>query len=444
MENYKISEWIKIYNHNNSVDICFFQPLDLKVLIGDEEAKEILEKFAVPQDLNYFTEMERELVDLFRKFNFIIPTNESDDKRFIQERTKLINLHKDIDITNKKFSGLRIILTEKCNLRCSYCYVRRDVHYFKDMSEEVMLKAVDLLINYNLGGEVTIQFSGGEPLTRFSMIQKCVNYIEEFIDKGEIIGCNFALETNATLITDEIASFLADKKFIVAVSLDGSKEINDTHRIYHNGQGTYNDVVKGIEILQKYSVILHIDLTPTITNIGEIGNMYKYFVNHIQCKTMTINTPQPGPEGWGVSGKLLAREIIKCKEYAKRVNGYVESLADRVYVGLATGEPQILSCSTFSDTLTGAVSPDGKISYCIVSWSLEESTQPVENFSFNSNFKMWKYNELYIKEDCHRCPAINVCGGPCSLEGFYEDHYKNKDIERCRFYREILKWAIWE
>ncbi len=439
---FKRSKWVKIYSRDN--EVCFFHPIHLKILLGDNESRELFKQFTWPKPINNFPPQRKELCELFIKYGFLILEDQSDDETFKRQRTTILQKYSNTNLLNKKLSGLRIILTEKCNLKCSYCYVRRDVKSFRDMDEKVLYKAIDLLVGMNKAGSVSIQLSGGEPFSRFKMIQQCVSYLENYILKGDIKGVHYAVETNGILVTEEISRYLSNHNFVVAVSLDGHEEVNDKHRLYHNGKGSFSDVVKGIKLLQKYDNKIHIDFTPTPSNISQISECYEYFIEELNCKDMTINTPQPGPKGWEICGRTLAQEAFKCREIAEEHGGYVESLADRVFAGIATSQPQILSCSTFTDSLVGAVSPDGKISYCIVSWNIKECTQPIEDFSNNSNFRMWKYNELYIKDDCIRCPAVNVCGGPCALESYYEKQTSIKDNQRCRFYRTLLEKAVWK
>lgn len=438
---YKVSEWVKLYARGD--EVCFFHPIHLKILVGDSESRELFLKYKKPRTIEQSLSPGKNIINMFIRHGFLIPESSSDDETFVRRRKELLKKYSDVNITQKRFKGLRIILTEKCNMKCTYCYVRRDVAEYKDMGRSTLFKALDLLIDMNKNDKISIQFSGGEPLRRFESVKESVYYLEEAKNRGAIESVSYALETNATLISDEIAEFMAAHRFVVAVSLDGPGEINDRCRIFKNNRGSFNRAIKGLQLLQKYNNNIHIDLTPTRINVSCIGSCFEYFIRELKCKSMTINTPQPGPQGWEICGKTLAREVVKCLKIAKKYNGYVESLGDRVYVGLDNEEPQLLSCSTFTNTLTGAVSPDGKISYCIVSWNIDESTQPIENFSINSAFRMWKYNELYIKDSCLRCPAVNVCGGPCSLESYYENQTSIKDRERCRFYNTLLKEAVW-
>ncbi len=62
----------------------------------------------------------------------------------------------------------------------------------------------------------------------------------------------FGLTTNLTLMTKEIAEYFVHvPNLSIVCSVDGPEEIHDASRGYINGNGTYKDVIKGLNILKK-------------------------------------------------------------------------------------------------------------------------------------------------------------------------------------------------
>jgi uncharacterized protein len=59
------------------------------------------------------------------------------------------------------------------------------------------------------------------------------------------------MTTNGTLLTTEIIRFLQDHNISLIISLDGPKEINDKNRVFANGLGTFETVMKQIELVKK-------------------------------------------------------------------------------------------------------------------------------------------------------------------------------------------------
>ena len=58
-----------------------------------------------------------------------------------------------------------------------------------------------------------------------------------------------AVQTNATLITDEMAIFFKENNFLVGVSIDGPEAIHNKYRKDKAGFGSFKDVITGLEIL---------------------------------------------------------------------------------------------------------------------------------------------------------------------------------------------------
>ncbi len=178
---------------------------------------------------------------------------------------------------NAKFFPLKTLvlsLTGRCNLACKYCYASPQIK--EDMSEETARRAIDMAAR---GGKekFTIQLSGGEPLLTFPLIQKVVAYVRE-----EKIPARIQLQTNATLITEEIAEFLAASRIAVGVSLDGRPSINDSLRRFPDGTGASAAAAAGISRLAARGTGIGLTCVVTRENVGELEGVIEmayYFGN---------------------------------------------------------------------------------------------------------------------------------------------------------------------
>ncbi len=136
-------------------------------------------------------------------------------------------------VKNKSVPLIVILcVTNKCNLRCQYCYAEHHSRFdWTDFTKEELLDIVTRL--RNLGTKI-LQFQGGEPLLR--------NDLGDIIQRAR--GCNMVTDmvTNGILIPErrDIISLL-DK---ICVSLDGPKKLNDKNR----GEGSFDKAVEGIEV----------------------------------------------------------------------------------------------------------------------------------------------------------------------------------------------------
>lgn len=154
------------------------------------------------------------------------------------------------DYLNKNMSQLTLETTERCNLRCKYCIYQddhNDFHAFseRDMTFDTAKKAIDFA-NERTNEKFYIAFYGGEPLLNFELIKQSVEYAEQLVKGKEL---EFSMTTNAVLITEDIARYLAEHNFNVMVSLDGPEEIHNENRVFKDGTGSFKYTIRGLKLL---------------------------------------------------------------------------------------------------------------------------------------------------------------------------------------------------
>lgn len=137
--------------------------------------------------------------------------------------------------------------TMNCNLRCEYCYefLRNGTTYFKEtMNIEQLTNIVWRTARLFPDSRILWMFHGGEPLLQGA------DYLRKFTDcirtvnKMYPVDYKIALQTNATLLTDECISILEQNidllsERIVSISIDGPKDINDVTRHFSNKKSSF-------------------------------------------------------------------------------------------------------------------------------------------------------------------------------------------------------------
>jgi len=145
-------------------------------------------------------------------------------------------------------------ITENCNLRCKYCvyggtYQHFRMHRSADMSSSLALKALEFFYDHSGDEEKTsISFYGGEPLYNFSLIKRCVEFYEKKADHRNV---SYNINTNGTLLKDEVVDFLVKHNILLRVSLDGPQDIHDANRCYRNGHGSFNTIIIKLDRIRK-------------------------------------------------------------------------------------------------------------------------------------------------------------------------------------------------
>ena len=142
-------------------------------------------------------------------------------------------------------AGMDLFIAQSCNLACRYCYGKSGTYGDRGlMSAATALRAVDWL--FEVSGPVRtlrINFFGGEPLLNFPVMETVVGHAKA---KGSIGGKKvlFQVTTNGTMLDEKVIGFFREHKFKVLVSLDGPREIHDRQRIFADGSGSYDAIVR--------------------------------------------------------------------------------------------------------------------------------------------------------------------------------------------------------
>lgn len=153
------------------------------------------------------------------------------------------------------------LITTDCNMRCSYCYAGQG-SYGRDrqvMDENAAARIVELAFT-QFPNIKHIRFFGGEPLLNPGVIQKVCRVVRD--DLGHP-GVKFSLETNGTLVTDEIVKIIKDYHIDLGVSLDGPEGLHDIHRLFPDGAGTHRIVWQNLKRLSAEGVRFGVNCTYT-------------------------------------------------------------------------------------------------------------------------------------------------------------------------------------
>lgn len=173
-----------------------------------------------------------------------------------------------------KLGQITFEVTQKCNLRCDYCIYQeenpkfRDFSQHGDMSFEIAKKVIDYSLD-KMKDEFYITFYGGEPLLNFKLIKQCIEYVKSLNLSNTIM---YSMTTNLTLMTKEIADYLAGvPNFTVVCSIDGNKELHDEHRKGSDGSGSFERAMEGLKNLRNAygdrdeNIIVNMVITPPYT-----------------------------------------------------------------------------------------------------------------------------------------------------------------------------------
>jgi len=174
-----------------------------------------------------------------------------------------------------------------CNLACKYCYYLEKQHLYdkqprQQMDDALLEHFVQEYIGAQTTDEVLFTWHGGEPLLRpLSFYRKAVKLQQKYAN-GKIISN--ALQTNGTLLDEEWARFLAEQRWLVGVSIDGTQEMHDTFRLTRQGRPSWVKVRRGIDLLNRFGVEWNAMAVVNNFNACHPLEFYRFFRDELECR----------------------------------------------------------------------------------------------------------------------------------------------------------------
>lgn len=163
-------------------------------------------------------------------------------KSFIQQNKNYSNVASQLtDLFGRKHNYLRISLTEKCNLRCTYCMPEEGVQLSKKdnlLKSDEIIRLISLFARLGVN---KIRFTGGEPLVR----SDCVDLIRE----TKKIGIQtISMTTNGILLPRKIVELKEAGLTHLNISLDTLQEKKFEFISKRKG---WNKVMEGIKLARE-------------------------------------------------------------------------------------------------------------------------------------------------------------------------------------------------
>ncbi len=152
--------------------------------------------------------------------------------------------------------NITFIVTKDCQLACKYCYlVGKNVK--ERMPFEIARQTVDYILDYRehfCEKSVIWDFIGGEPFMEIDLIDRICDYIKtQMFEKRHpwFDSYRFSFSTNGLMYDDERVQRFIRKNYdhlSIGITIDGTRRKHDMNRIYKDGRGSYDDVVRNIPL----------------------------------------------------------------------------------------------------------------------------------------------------------------------------------------------------
>lgn len=175
----------------------------------------------------------------------------------------------------------------RCNLDCDYCYFLSKERMYPGskfrMDEKLLERYIKQYIESQQYPEITFSWQGGEPtLMGLDFFKQAIRFQQKYARPGTHILNT--LQTNGTLLDEEWCRFFKKYGFLIGLSIDGPKEIHDVYRKNRAGKGSFEDVMKGWQLLNDHGVQYNILCSVHAANQDKPLEVYNFFKDELNTQ----------------------------------------------------------------------------------------------------------------------------------------------------------------
>lgn len=320
-----------------------------------------------------------------------------------------------------------------CNLGCQYCYyLEKDQLYPEDESFQMPENVLDNYIKQHIEAcpDDTISFSwhGGEPtLLGLDFFRRIVELEKKYKPRDKTILNG--VQTNGTLLDDELCRFFAKEGFAVGISIDGPKELHDRFRVTKDHRPTFEQVMRGYQLLQKHEVYTDVLCVVNSVNVQHPLEVYRFFKG-INAKYITfLPCVDPQPEG-GVSDLSVPSEAwgrFLCTVFDEWVREDIGRVKVQIFEeAVRTAFNQEHSLCIFRPTCGDipVLEHNGDLYSCDHYVTPEhllgniQQTPLVELLESPAQKKFGENKQTSLPRICRECSVLAMCNGECPKNRF--------------------------
>ena len=305
-------------------------------------------------------------------------------------------------------------VTPRCNHNCVHCYNywRTGSDHYEDCKNHMAI-AKKIVENK----PVSVVITGGEPLLVFECLKEPIKLFKAN-------GIAVSINTNATLVTSDIAKFLAEHNVSAFVSLPCDRpKICDS---ITGKEGSFGWIIEGIQLLRAAGVMVTANMVVSKENLAYIYETAEFAHDYLGLtRFFASRVSKPINSGPEFDIRLLNLKNLEIMES--------ELLRAEKELGLHTeSSTPIPACSferrdLFDKFAYTHKCTAGKTSYAIDTLgNIKACPRDSENYGniltddFNEvwdKMESWR-DGSYIPKDCKKCKKVSECAAGCRLDAY--------------------------
>mgnify|MGYP005845585487 FL=1 len=344
-----------------------------------------------------------------------------------------------------------LLLTNRCNLRCIYCYANAGEGPDQEISVELARAAIDI-VHRNARERGHTQFTltfhgGGEPVLAWNTLCQAIQSA-----RSKDLSCYISLVSNG-LWTKTQTEWLVQHLDGLTLSIDGAQKTQDRQRPTTSGRGTFRRVFKTLQTLDRQGFAYNIRMTALPPWREQLARDVAFLCEETGCQKIQVE-----PAFNSHRGGYQPPSLHQAEEFAA---GFMEAFEVAARTGrhlyFSGARPWLLT-ATFCTAPYGAliVTPRGDLVTCY------EVTDPGHPLAGLLTIGRLDGRRVVVdetrraavlrrlearRENCRGCFGYWHCAGDCHVKAFYPGSEADPERNtRCQMNRyilaEMLLWSI--
>jgi uncharacterized protein len=334
-------------------------------------------------------------------------------------------------------------LTDRCNLRCSYCYLP---HVREDMSLETGRAAIDATFRSAVAHsfkQVKLKYAGGEPLLRFPLIVELHRYAQSLAEK-HTLALEGVILSNGTLLTAKVVESLKLFDLRLMISLDGLGQYHDAHRPYAGGRGSFVDVAEAVDLALANGLVPNISVTVSSRTADGLADVIAWILErdlpfslnfYRENEISATYEDMRLDEEKIINGMLVAFKVIE-NNLPRR--SFLGGIIDRANLSAAHTH----TCGVGQNYLV--FDQNGQVAKCQM-----HIRKPVTNAHVRDPLAVIRADQIGIqnisveeKEGCNSCEWKHWCAGGCPLSTYRATGRYDVKSPNCNIYKALFPEAL--
>lgn len=340
--------------------------------------------------------------------------------------------------------------TYTCNFNCPYCYQEGYANQTGGNSPEVAEAFFRYILDHFKGRRKYVTLFGGEPLLNS---QQNKNFLEFFVEQCRKAGLELAVVTNGYNLHEFIPLLSQTGIREIQVTLDGPEKVHNERRPLKGGQGTFVQIVRGIDAALKAKLPVNLRVVLDRVNMTSLPDLARYAID----------------KGWTDSPLFKTQlgrnyELHYCQSQQSRLYSRIDLYRD--LYDLIRQYPHLLEFHKPAFSVSKFLFENGELPLplfdscpgCKTEWAFDYTGRiysctatvgkPGEELGvfyprvelYQDRVERWQERDIVSIKACSTCNVRLACGGGCASVAYNRE--RDLHAPDCRPVRELMELGI--